>query len=28
MGATVIEVVSVVLVIVNYLFPDGRGKYA
>lgn len=28
MGTTVIEVVSVVLVIVNYLFPDGRGKYA
>jgi hypothetical protein len=28
MGTTVIEVVSVVLVIVNYLFPDGRGRYA
>ena len=28
MGTTVIEVVSVVLVIVNYLFPGERGKYA
>ncbi len=28
MGTTVVEVVSVVLVIVNYLFPDDRGKYA
>jgi hypothetical protein len=28
MGATVVEVVAVVLVVMNYLFPDGRGKYA
>jgi hypothetical protein len=28
MGTTVIEVVSVVLVIVNYLFPVERRKYA
>jgi hypothetical protein len=28
MGTTVIEVVSVVLVIVNYLFPAEGGKYA
>jgi hypothetical protein len=28
MGTTVVEVVSVVLVIVNYLFPGDRGKYA
>lgn len=28
MATTVIEVVSVVLVIVNHLFPDGRRKYA
>jgi hypothetical protein len=28
MGTTVVEVVSVVLVIVNYLFPAERGKYA
>jgi hypothetical protein len=28
MGTTVIEVVAVVLVIVNYLFPGERRKYA
>jgi hypothetical protein len=28
MGTTVIEVVSVVLVVVNYLFPGERRKYA
>jgi hypothetical protein len=28
MGTTVVEVVSVVLVIVNYLFPAERRKYA
>jgi hypothetical protein len=28
MGTTVVEVVSVVLVIVNYLFPAERGEYA
>lgn len=28
MGTTVVEVVAVVLVVMNYLFPDGRGKYA
>ena len=28
MGTTVVEVVSVVLVIVNYLFPGERRKYA
>ena len=28
MATTVIEVVSVVLVIVNHLFPDGRREYA
>jgi hypothetical protein len=28
MGTTVVEVVSVVLVIVNYLFPAGRREYA
>jgi hypothetical protein len=28
MGTTVVEVVSVVLVIVNHLFPNGRRKYA
>jgi hypothetical protein len=28
MGTTVVEVVAVVLVIVNYLFPDERGEYA
>jgi hypothetical protein len=28
MGTTVIEVVSVVLVVVNYLFPAERRKYA
>lgn len=28
MATTVVEVVSVVLVIVNYLFPDGRRGYA
>jgi hypothetical protein len=28
MGTTVIEVVSVVLVVVNYLFPAERQKYA
>jgi hypothetical protein len=27
-GTTVIEVVSVVLVVVNYLFPGERRKYA
>ena len=28
MGTTVVEVVAVVLVVMNYLFPDDRGKYA
>jgi hypothetical protein len=28
LGTTVIEVVSVVLVVVNYLFPGERRKYA
>jgi hypothetical protein len=28
MGTTVVEVVAVVLVVMNYLFPNGRGKYA
>jgi hypothetical protein len=28
LGTTVVEVVAVVLVIVNYLFPDGRRGYA
>ncbi len=28
LGTTVVEVVAVVLVIVNYLFPDGGRKYA
>jgi hypothetical protein len=27
LGTTVVEVVAVVLVIVNYLFPDGRREY-
>jgi hypothetical protein len=28
MGTTVVEVVAVVLVVMNYLFPNGRRKYA
>jgi hypothetical protein len=28
MGTTVVEVVAVVLVVMNYLFPNERGKYA
>ena|ERR1700743_2479650 len=28
LGTTVVEVVAVVLVIVNYLFPNGRQEYA
>jgi hypothetical protein len=28
MGTTVVEVVAVVLVVMNYLFPGERGKYA
>jgi len=28
MGTTVVEVVAVVLVVMNYLFPNDRGKYA
>lgn len=28
LGTTVVEVVAVVLVIVNYLFPNGRREYA
>jgi hypothetical protein len=28
LGATVVEVVAVVLVIVNYLFPNGGREYA